>query len=148
MKMFASSLSECDACIMWLYHSMPSQSKLSTCTIDLPLPCMKWIHVLSSYPCSESITLCINFLPLLTPNRILSLLFTSTKIGSYTYRHLTFLHPSVVDRILYVTVRYLCNRSVFFQRQWNTSLVQQSDVIDMYHRSAPCYSKILCCTED
>jgi hypothetical protein len=148
MNIFATHLSECDACIMWLYHSISSQSKLATCTIDLPLPCMKWIHVLSSYPCLESITRCINFLPLLTLNRILNLLFTSTKIGSYTHRHLTFLHPSVVDRILYVTVRYLWNCSVFFQRQWNTLLCQQSDVIDMYHRSTPCYSKILYCTED
>jgi hypothetical protein len=141
--MFATPLSECDTCIMWLYHSISSQSKLATCTIDLPLPCMNWIHVLLSYPCWESITRCINYLPLLTPNRILSILLISTKMRSYKNRHLTFLHPSVVDRLLYVTVRYMFNCSVSFQIQWNILLFQQSDMIDMYRRSTPYYSKIL-----
>ena len=149
MKVFATPLSECDACIMWLYYSISSQSILASCTIDLSLPCMNWIQVLSSYPPSESITRCINFLPPSHSEYDFQFTVYLNKDGIiHTYRHLKFLHPSVVDRILYVTVRYLCNCSVFSQRQWKTLLVQQSDVIDMYRRSNPCYGKILYCIED
>jgi hypothetical protein len=76
MKMFATPLSECDACIMWLYHSISSQSKLATCIIDLPFPswtgymCYHHIHarsllhvVITSYPFSHRIGFSVYCLP-------------------------------------------------------------------------------------